>query len=473
MTDIELPVVPGARISGTTEAGVPHEMRWPGRTTPRIVAGWVDENVVSRAVEAAVAVRDDWGATSAARRAAALQAIASDLRSASDELAALVSGESGKRLVEAGAEVEFSARYFEWFAEAAVVAEAEQRLETSDRAFRVRRHPVGVVAAVGTWNFPLSIPARKVAPALAAGCPVVLKPSERTPASAESLVRICERHLPRGVIGFVSGDGAALVGALVDHPQVAAVTFTGSTAIGERVGVRAAASNTRVVLELGGRAPFIVREDADVASAVEHLLVAKFRNSGQSCIAANNVFVHETIRDRFVEDLALRVRETRPGDPADPSAAFGPLIDAEAVERLEGLAAEAEAAGMRVVRGSGGLEGTAMPAVLVDCPEDLAIWRQEIFGPVIVLRGYTDEDDVVAEVNSWGLGLAGYVCGTDAVATEALAARLRVGIVGVNNGAPNTPEVPFGGFGASGIGREGGMSGYDAFTEEQTISIAR
>lgn len=466
--------IPAARIAGRLVEGELHEVRRPHDGTLLATAGWAGPEAVDDVVAAAVAARDGWGSTSASDRAAALRGIAAALRADDGSLAAIIADESGKRPAEAAGEVEFSARYFDWFAEATTQESATHGPVTEARRFVVRSHPVGVVAALGTWNFPLSIPARKVASVLAAACPVVLKPSERTPVTADRFVALCEAHLPLGVIGSVVGDGAVLSHALIDHPDVAAVTFTGSTVIGRVIAQRCGASLTRAVLELGGRAPFIIRADADLDDAIEHLLVAKLRNNGESCIAANNVFVHTSLYERLWDRLEERLGATRPGGPADTDADFGPLIDAAAVDRLEGLVTDAAAAGARVVKGQLPPEhGSYMPAVLVDCSEPTALWDEEIFGPVLALRGYDDEDALVQEINGWGLGLAGYVCGTDLEGAETLAARLRIGIVGVNTGAPNTPEVPFGGFGASGLGREGGLSGMREFREEQTLSLVR
>lgn len=473
-------VLPGARIAGRTEAGQPHPVSQPGTDQVIAEAGWVGSDAVDRAVAAAREALPGWAATPARDRAAALRAIAADLRAETEELGAIISAETGKRLAEAQGEVGGSAKYFDWFAEAAAIAEIETGRTAPGRRFQVRHHPVGVVAALGTWNFPVSIPARKVAAAIAAGCPAILKASERTPVSADRLVAICERHLPPGVIGAVMG-GPELAHALIDHPEVAAITFTGSTAIGRLVGERAARSFTRAVLELGGRAPFIIRADADLNDAVEHLMVAKLRNNGESCIAANNVFVHSSLRGRLWDLLTERIRATRLGPPEEAETDLGPMIDAAAAQRLGALVDQAEADGAEVVRGpddvhrgpdAPGAEAF-LPAALVGCDRPTPLWDEEVFGPVLALRSYDDEDAVIAEVNSWGVGLAGYVCGTDLAAAEQLAERLRVGIVGINNGAPNTPEVPFGGFGGSGIGREGGMSGYLEFVEEQTIAVAR
>ncbi|WP_147919017.1 aldehyde dehydrogenase family protein [Ruania zhangjianzhongii] len=465
--------LPGARIAGRTEPGEPHPVPRPDSGQVIAEAGWAGTDAVDRAVGAAREAAAGWAATPARDRAAALRAIAADLRAETEELGAIVCAETGKRLPEAQGEIGGSAKYFDWFAEAAAIAEIESGRTAPGRRFQVRHHPVGVVAALGTWNFPVSIPARKVAAAIAAGCPAILKASERTPVSADRLVAICERHLPPGVIGAVMG-GPELANALIDHPDVAAVTFTGSTAIGRLVAERAARSFTRTVLELGGKAPFIIRPDADLADAVEHLMVAKLRNNGESCIAANNVFVHSSLREQLWDLLTERIGAVRPGAPEDPETDLGPMIDDAAAQRLRGLLAQAEADGAEVVRGQDGPAGDAyLPAALVACDRPTQLWDEEVFGPVLALRSYDDEDAVVAEVNGWGVGLAGYVCGTDLAAAEQLAERLRVGIVGINNGAPNTPEVPFGGFGGSGIGREGGMSGYLEFVEEQTIAVAR
>ncbi|UQN29282.1 aldehyde dehydrogenase family protein [Brachybacterium kimchii] len=467
--------IPAARIAGRiVEGGDVHDVIDPSTGAAIASVGWTGAADVEKAVSAGAQAFQLWSATAARERAAALRAIASDLRAQTTDIAPLLAAESGKLLGEAEGEVEFSAKYFDWFADAAVIAEEETGRTTANRRFRVRRHPVGVVAAVGTWNFPLSIPARKIAASIAAGCPTVLKPSERTPISADALVRICERHLPRGVIGQVIGEGIELTNALIDDPRVAAVTFTGSTPIGKVIAERAARTLTRACLELGGRAPFIVREDADVADAVEHLMVAKLRNNGESCIAANTLFVHASLAEEFRDALAARLAGVRPGRQEEPDADFGPLIDTRAVERLRALVAQAERAGKRVVRGPEGPDsGAFMPAVLVEDARDSELYAQEIFGPVLAMDIYEDEDALVSEINGWGVGLAGYVCGRDIAAAQELAERLRIGIVGINNGAPNTPEVPFGGFGDSGVGREGGLVGYDEFTELQTISAAR
>jgi succinate-semialdehyde dehydrogenase / glutarate-semialdehyde dehydrogenase len=463
---------PSAIVAGQPRPGEEHELPDPATAATCARVGWGDAGDVHDAVVAADAAASAWAATPARERAAALRAVAADVRAHADALADLVTAETGKRYAEAAGEAQFSAAYFDWFADAATMP-ADQHLRTAQRRFLVRREPVGVVAAVSPWNFPLSIPARKLAPALAAGCPVVLKPSELTPLSGLALAEIAGRHLPAGVVNIVVGDGEKLTTALVDHEAVAAVSFTGSTRVGTLVAQRAMGTMTRVTMELGGQAPFVVCEDADIDVALEALMVAKFRNNGASCIAANNVFVHRSVYESVLEALSIRVPSLRVGDPRATDTELGPLLRPEHVERLSSLVREAERDDCRVWTGSAPATGWYCPPSLVAAESDTALWRQEVFGPVCVVRPFDDEDAVVREVNGWRTGLGGYVVSADTERAVGLASRLRIGIVGVNNGAPNTPEVPFGGFGYAGLGREGGLSGLHEFTEEQTISLAR
>lgn len=469
----ELTHYPAARICRQDASGRhEHPVMDPGSGRVIAYTGWSGQDEVNAAVQGAKAGQTEWAGTPAPVRAKALQAIAAKLRSSSHRLAPLIARETGKRITEAIGEVEFSAKYFDWFAAAAVSVDGEQRT-TNERRFLVNRRPVGIVAALCTWNFPLSIPARKVAAALAAGCPVILKPSELSPTSGYELVRLADSELPVGVLGYIVGDGEELSNALIDHPDIASVSFTGSTAVGRKIGARAANNFTRATLELGGRAPFIVRHDADVRAAVATLMIAKFRNNGESCIAANNVVVHASLYDQFLDELILQVEAMRVGDQFDESTDLGPMISAAAAGRLRTLVAQAKSDGRRTWSSQCDRDvDTYFPATIVETQSDDELWQQEIFGPVCAIRSFSDEDKIVTEFNSWGVGLAGYVCGTDSAEATKLAERLRIGIVGVNNGAPNTPEVPFGGFGESGIGREGGMSGLFEFTEEQTVSIA-
>ena len=469
--------VPGARFGGGgLGGGDPLEVVDPRDGEPFGAVAAAGAADARTAVDAAAAAQPAWEAAPPAERARRLRAAADALRdpATAAELALLTTRETGKRLAEARAEVGFSAAFLDWFADAAVAVQDEHRL-TAERRFLIGHRPLGVVAAVSPWNFPLSIPARKVAAALAAGCAVVLKPSELTPLSGLRFAEVLERCLPPGTLTTVAGDGAEVTGALLDDPRVAAVSFTGSTRVGRLVAERAAATLTKPLLELGGRAPFVVRADADLDAAVETLLVAKYRNNGASCIAANNVLVHESLYERFLAAFTDRSRALRVGDPREEETGLGPVIDASHVKRLNGLVEEARAAGADVRQG-GQIPDAGFfvaPAVVADPADDLAVWTEEIFGPVVGIRPYGDEDALVEEVNGWGYGLGGYVCGTDTAAAVELAERLRIGIVGINNGAPNSPEVPFGGFGQSGYGREGALAGLLEFTAPQTLSIAR
>nr|BFE27821.1 NAD-dependent succinate-semialdehyde dehydrogenase [Actinomadura rugatobispora] len=470
-------VVPGARFGGGALGGGDRlEVADPRDGEPFGAVAAAGAADARTAVDAAAAAQPGWAATPPAERARRLRAAADALRDpgTAEDLALLVTRESGKRLAEARAEVGFSAAFLDWFADAAVGLHGEQRL-TAGRRFLIGHRPLGVVAAVTPWNFPLSIPARKVAAALAAGCTAVLKPSELTPLSGLRFAEILEPFLPAGALTTVAGAGTEVTGALLDDPRVAAVSFTGSTRVGKLIAGRAGATLTKPLLELGGRAPFIVRADAELDAAVETLLVAKYRNNGASCIAANNVLVHESLYGGFVEAFTARSRALRVGDPRDEATDLGPVIDASHVKRLDALVQEARAAGADV-RQDGDVPSAGSfvaPAVVADPGDDLPVWTEEVFGPVVGVRPYSDEDALVEEVNGWDFGLGGYVCGADAAAAAALAERLRIGIVGINNGAPNSPEVPFGGFGLSGYGREGGLAGLLEFTAPQTLSIAR
>lgn len=462
-----------AFVGGVSVAGDLHDLPDPltGETIAR--AGWGSTDDVNQAVAAAGDSWAEWKATAPRDRARALRAIADELRELAEPLGHLVVSETGKRAEEARGEIHFSAQYFDWFAEAAVMVDDQARA-TAQRRFLVRHEPVGVTAAITPWNFPVSIPARKIAPALAAGCPVILKPSELTPRSGLALVAIAQKHLPRGLVGAVVGDGQVITTALVDHADVACISFTGSTRVGSLVAQRAMKSMTRVVMELGGMAPFIITEEANIDAAVDALMIAKFRNNGASCIAANNIFIHSRHYAAVVDTLRERIKKLKVGDPRTESTELGPLIRSEEVDRMETLVSDARTRGAIVTQGQRPENGWFYPPTLVELGEQTpGLWTGEIFGPVCAVRSYDDIDSVIDEVHEWRTGLAGYVMSQNEEAALALGQRLRVGIVGINNGAPNTPEVPFGGFGLAGLGREGGVAGMMEFMESQTISVAR
>lgn len=444
-----------------TDVVDPHDLS----TLARVGSATPDD--VRRAAETSARAWRDWRAVEGAARAAALRAVAAELRADADPLARLVTAETGKLLSEARAEVELSIRYLHWFASLAAQTPEVVRTPRS----HVTRMPMGVVAAITTWNFPLSIPVRKLAPALAAGCTAVLKPSPLAPVTAHEVVQRFERQLPPGVVGLVLG-GAEQATALATAEPVRAVSFTGSTEAGVDLATTLAPSLTRSVLELGGRAPVVVLPDADVDTAVETVITAKFRNNGASCIAANNVFVHDRVADAVLTGLEQRVRALVPGDPTLPETGLGPLRTPEHARSVEALAQDARDRGCGVLDGPAAEAGSACHtrAVLVRADRPIAAWDREVFGPLLQVRSYRDEDALVDEVNRWRRGLGGYLVTPDAERAAALAGRLRIGIVGVCTGTPNSPDLPFGGFDLAGWGREGSAAGMDAFTEQQAVS---
>ncbi|MGC4763810.1 aldehyde dehydrogenase family protein [Micromonospora sp. DT46] len=429
----------------------------------------------ARALAAATAALPAWAATPVAERAAALRAIADDIEALATrpDWAGLITRETGKRLAESTAELGLTVTYFRVMADL-VERQEEQRLTVvPQHEHRVAARPVGVAAVLTPWNFPVSIPARKIAPALAAGCPVLFKPSELAPLSSMVLAAVCERHLPDGALGTVLGTPADVVSPWLAAPAVRAVSFTGSTRVGRLVATEAAPRFLRTVMELGGCAPFVVLPDADPQAAAQTLMVAKYRNNGQSCIAANQILVAREVAGEFVEAFVEATRALRVGDPRDPGTDIGPLAPAGDPARMAALVDEAVARGARAVAPHGAAPSAghyAAPTVLLDAPVDSRAMTGEIFGPVAPVHVYDDLDAALAVHHATGYGLAGYVCGTDLDAARAVADRLRAGIVGINTGTPNTPWVPFGGLGDSGVGYEGGRPGLEAFQTHLSVA---
>ncbi|MEU2611018.1 aldehyde dehydrogenase family protein [Micromonospora sp. NPDC007271] len=427
------------------------------------------------ALAAATSALPAWAATPVPARVAALRAIADDVEAlaARPEWAALITRESGKRLAESTAELGLTVTYFRVMADLAE-RQGEQRLSVvPGHEHRVTARPVGVAVVLTPWNFPVSIPARKIAPALAAGCPVLFKPSELAPLSSLVLAALCERHLPEGVLNTVLGAPADVVEPWLSAPAVRAVSFTGSTRVGRLVAAQAAPRFLRTVMELGGCAPFIVLPDADPLAAAQTLLVAKYRNNGQSCIAANQILVAREVAADFTEAFTAATRALRVGAPTDPATDVGPLAPAGDPARMADLVGEAVARGARAVTPDVPVPAAghyATPTVLLDAPVDCRAMTGEIFGPVAPVHVYDRLDEALALHHATGYGLAGYVCGTDLDAARAVAGRLHAGIVGINTGTPNTPWVPFGGLADSGIGYEGGQPGLEAF--QTFLSVA-
>ncbi|GAA5140605.1 aldehyde dehydrogenase family protein [Pseudonocardia adelaidensis] len=443
---------------------------------------WTEVSVGGRrdaddAAAAAARALPAWSATPAPDRAAVLRSVAAELEAAaaSDAWPALVTRETGKRLAESRGELGLSAVYFRVMAD--LVEEGRERAldAVAGTTHHVEPQPLGVAAVLTPWNFPVSIPARKIAPALAAGCTVLFKPSEVAPLSSMVLTAVLDRHLPAGTVNTVLGEPADVVDPWLAHPDVQAVSFTGSTRVGRLVAAAAAPRFLRTVLELGGCAPFVVLPDADIEDAVRTLLVAKYRNNGQSCIAANQIFVAREVADAFVDAFVAATERLVVGDPLDDGTDVGPLAPAGDPARLAALVDDAVTAGARVAGTRASVPGQGhwfAPAVLVDVPASAAVFRDEVFGPVAAIRAYDDLGEAVAQHRATGYGLAAYVCGTDVAAAREVAGRLRAGIVGINTGTPNYPGAPFGGLGRSGTGYEGGPHGLDAFRAWRTTAVA-
>ena len=423
------------------------------------------------AVEAASAAFPAWAKRTAQERAVVLRRMHALMMEHQEDLARLMTAEQGKPLAESRGEIAYSAAYLEWFAEEGRRMYGEViPAHAAEKRIVVLRQPVGVVAAITPWNFPSAMLGRKLGPALAAGCTVVCKPALQTPYSALALAVIGERAgLPPGVINVVTGSDAAAIGeAMTSHPKVRKLSFTGSTAVGRQLMRQCADGIKRVSLELGGNAPFIVFEDADLDAAVQGAIASKFRNTGQTCVCANRLFVHDAVYDAFAEKLVAAVSKLRVGDGLAGETDQGPLIDARALEKVEAHVADAIAKGARVMLGGQrhALGRTYyQPTVLRDASPDMRLAREETFGPVAPLFRFHDEAEAIAMANATEAGLAGYFYTRDLARSWRVAEALECGVIGINTGLVSTEVAPFGGVKESGMGREGSRHGLHDYTE--------
>jgi succinate-semialdehyde dehydrogenase/glutarate-semialdehyde dehydrogenase len=390
-------------------------------------------------------------------------------------LAALCTAENGKPLTESAAEVRYAASFLEWFAAEGQRAYGETIPATSAaQRITVQREPIGPCALITPWNFPYAMLTRKLGPALAAGCTVVAKPAEQTPLGALALAAIAEEvGVPAGVFNVVpAADGARVGGTLIADPAIRKVSFTGSTEVGRIILRAAAADIKRVSLELGGNAPFLVFADADLEAAVAGALVAKFRNAGQTCVAANRFLVEAPIAAAFTARLVDAVRGLRAGRGAEPGVAIGPLIDDAAVAKVRGLVDDALAHGATLACGAAptGPGRVVAPIVLSGVTSAMALWHEEIFGPIVAIREVADEAEALALANDTAAGLVGYAYTRDAGRQLRIAEGLEVGMVGINEGLVSTAQAPFGGVKQSGLGREGSRHGLDDYTQLKYVA---
>jgi succinate-semialdehyde dehydrogenase / glutarate-semialdehyde dehydrogenase len=430
-----------------------------------------------RAIEAANRAFPGWRKTPAKARAAILRKWFDLMNAHADDLALLMVMEQGKPLAEAKGEIGYGGSFLEWFAEEAKRAYGDVIPTTAnDRRYVVTKEPIGVVACITPWNFPIAMITRKAGPAIAAGCTVVLKPSELTPYSAFALAELAERAgLPKGVLNIVTGDAPSIGKELTGNPIVRKLGFTGSTAVGKLLMAQCAGTVKKVSLELGGNAPFIVFDDADLDAAVEGAIASKYRNTGQTCVCANRILVQDSVYDAFAEKLAVAVRKLNPAPGTDPAASQGPLIEDDAVAKVERHIADAVAKGAKIlVGGKRHARGGRFfePTLLVNVTDQMAVAREETFGPLAPLFRFKTEEDAIRMANDTEFGLAAYFYGRDIGRVWRVAEALEYGLIGINAGVIATAEVPFGGMKESGIGREGSKYGLEEFMEIKYLCMA-
>ena len=423
-----------------------------------------------RAIDAANAAWPGWRALTAKERAGVLRRWYDLIQENADDLAHIMTAEQGKPLNEARGEITNGAAFVEWFAEEGKRVYGDTiPTHQADKRIVVVKEPIGVVAAITPWNFPNAMITRKCAPALAVGCPVVIKPASATPFSALALAELADRAgFPKGVFNVVTGSAGAIGGELTSNPIVRKLTFTGSTEIGKELMAQCAGTVKKVSLELGGNAPFIVFDDADLDAAVEGAIASKYRNTGQTCVCANRLLVHSAVYDDFAGRLAEAVSALKVADGFTEGALQGPLIDMAAVAKIEEHIQDAVAKGARVTIGGGRhrLGGSFFePTILVDVTPDMAVAREETFGPLAPLFRFDTEEEAVTLANDTEFGLAAYFYSRDIGRVWRVAEALEYGLVGINAGLISTEVAPFGGIKESGIGREGSRYGIDDFLE--------
>jgi succinate-semialdehyde dehydrogenase/glutarate-semialdehyde dehydrogenase len=438
-------------------------------------------NLGAAEAESAVAAADKawpaWRKKTAKERAAVMMKWFHLMHQHADDLARIMTAEQGKPLAEAKGEVGYGASFIEWFAEEArrVYGETIPTTDNNKRYLAIKQ-PIGVCAAITPWNFPIAMITRKVAPALAAGCPVVIKPAEQTPLSALAVAELAQRAgMPAGVLNVLSADAAnsmAIGKVLCASDVVRHLSFTGSTEVGRILAAQCAPTIKKISLELGGNAPFIVFDDADIDSAVEGAMISKYRNAGQTCVCANRLYVQDGVYDAFVAKLAEKSQGIKVGNGFEAGITQGPLIDDAAVAKVERHVADALAKGARVVVG-GQRQGERFytPTVLADVTGNMLCAREETFGPVAPVFRFKTEDEAVAAANATEFGLASYFFSRDVGRIFRVAEALEYGMVGINTGLISTAEVPFGGVKQSGLGREGARQGIDDYVEIKYLCL--
>jgi succinate-semialdehyde dehydrogenase/glutarate-semialdehyde dehydrogenase len=458
------------------DSGHSTEIRNPATTDVLGTVPFMGTAEAHGAIEAASTALPAWSKKTAAERAKILRKWFDLMLANQDDLAIIMTAEQGKPLAESKGEIAYAASFIEWFAEEGKrvygdIIPGHQ----PDKRILVLRQPIGVVAAITPWNFPAAMITRKAAPALAAGCTFVVKPAPQTPFSALAMAELAHRAgIPPGVFNVVTGDAVAIGGEFTGNPLVRKVSFTGSTPVGKLLMSQCSGTVKKVALELGGNAPFIVLEDADLDAAVTGAIASKYRNTGQTCVCANRFIVHSKVYDAFAEKLAVAVRKLRVGDGLKGETDQGPLIDAKALAKVESHVADAKAKGAIVVTGGQrhALGGTFYePTVLTHVNPAMQLAREETFGPVAPLFKVDSDEEAIRLANDTEFGLAAYVYTRDLARSWRVSEALEYGIVGLNTGLISTEVAPFGGVKESGIGREGSRYGILEFTEIKYVCV--
>jgi succinate-semialdehyde dehydrogenase / glutarate-semialdehyde dehydrogenase len=435
------------------------------------------EKEAKQAVDAADEAFKTWSKLTAQERSSYLKKWYQLIHEQREEIAKIMTKEQGKPLQEALGEVNYANSFIEWYAEEGkrIYGETIPSSHPNKRIL-VLKQPVGVIAAITPWNFPAAMITRKVAPALAAGCTAVVKPASQTPLTALKLAELAhEAGIPKGVLNIVTGSSKAIGEVWLQDPRVRKISFTGSTEVGKELMRGAAETVKKISLELGGHAPFIVMDDANIDQAVEAVMASKFRNAGQTCICTNRIYVHEKIYDSFMEKFMQAVQNLKVGDGLKEGTNIGPLIDEQALEKVKEHLKDAEEKGGKVVFGGRPIEGEKgyfiEPAIIGHANDDMLCMKEETFGPVAPVTTFQTMEEAIERANNTPYGLAAYVFTKDITKAIQISEQLEYGIVGLNDGLPSVAQAPFGGFKESGIGREGGHYGIEEYLEVKYVSI--